>query len=59
MTTSQRDVIANARFVANPGCDPTGFIVLVRPVVEAKTWYRGVGRHPSMPCRVTPAADDG
>jgi N-acetyl-gamma-glutamyl-phosphate reductase len=24
MTTSQRDVIANARFVANPGCYPTG-----------------------------------
>jgi N-acetyl-gamma-glutamyl-phosphate reductase len=35
MTTSQRDVIANARFVANPGCYPTGFIALVRPVVEA------------------------
>ena len=35
MTKSQRDVIANARFVANPGCYPTGFIALVRPLVEA------------------------
>ena len=35
MTTSRRDVIANGRFVANPGYYPTGFIALLRPVVEA------------------------
>jgi N-acetyl-gamma-glutamyl-phosphate reductase len=35
MTKNQRDTIGNARFVANPGCYPTGFIALVRPLVEA------------------------
>jgi len=42
MTKTQRQVIAEARRVANPGCYPTGFIALVRPLVEAgllpKTW---------------------
>ena len=42
MTKTQRHVIAEARRVANPGCYPTGFIALVRPLVEAgllpKTW---------------------
>ncbi|MFC3440930.1 N-acetyl-gamma-glutamyl-phosphate reductase [Sphingobium rhizovicinum] len=28
-----RDVLANSRFVANPGCWPTGFLALVRPLV--------------------------
>ncbi|GGB32976.1 N-acetyl-gamma-glutamyl-phosphate reductase [Sphingomonas metalli] len=31
----QRDAIAGARFVANPGCYPTGFLALVRPLVRA------------------------
>jgi N-acetyl-gamma-glutamyl-phosphate reductase len=35
MTMSRRDVIANPRLVANPGCYSTGFIALVRPIVEA------------------------
>lgn len=30
-----RDKLANARFVANPGCWPTGFLALVRPLVLA------------------------
>lgn len=30
-----RDRIANSRFVANPGCWPTGFLTLVRPLVLA------------------------
>jgi N-acetyl-gamma-glutamyl-phosphate reductase len=42
MTKAQRKVIAEARRVANPGCYPTGFIALVRPLVEAgivpKSW---------------------
>jgi N-acetyl-gamma-glutamyl-phosphate reductase len=42
MTKTQRTVIAEARRVANPGCYPTGFIALVRPLVEEgllpKTW---------------------
>jgi len=29
------ETVANARFVANPGCYPTGFIALVAPLVRA------------------------
>jgi len=32
---SQADAIRSARFVANPGCYPTGGIALVRPLVDA------------------------
>src|SRR4029079_9859522 len=35
MTKRQRDAIGSARFVANPGCYPTAFIALVRPLLEA------------------------
>jgi len=30
-----RDVLADSRFVANPGCWPTGFLALIRPLVLA------------------------
>lgn len=32
---SQTTMIADARFVSNPGCYPTGFLALVRPLVRA------------------------
>ena len=35
MDAGQRARIAGAKRVANPGCYPTGFIALVRPLVEA------------------------
>jgi N-acetyl-gamma-glutamyl-phosphate reductase len=35
MTRGQRKRIAESRRVSNPGCYPTGFIALVRPLVEA------------------------
>ncbi|MEO3998818.1 N-acetyl-gamma-glutamyl-phosphate reductase [Mesorhizobium sp. CAU 1732] len=35
MDAQQADRIANARFVANPGCYPTGAIGLIRPLVQA------------------------
>jgi N-acetyl-gamma-glutamyl-phosphate reductase len=35
MTKAQRAKIAAAKRVSNPGCYPTGFIGLVRPLVEA------------------------
>lgn len=35
LTDGQADKIADARFVANPGCYPTGAIGLIRPLVEA------------------------
>lgn len=35
MDTGQRDLIARSQFVSNPGCYPTGFIGLVRPLVKA------------------------
>ncbi len=34
MSKAQRAAVANSRRVANPGCYPTGFIALVRPLVE-------------------------
>ena len=34
LTASQRDEIAGARRVANPGCHATGFIAAVHPLVE-------------------------
>lgn len=30
-----REVVANARFVSNPGCYPTGFLALIAPLVRA------------------------
>src|SRR5579863_3883975 len=42
MREGQREAIAGSRRVSNPGCYPTGFIALVRPLVEAgllpKSW---------------------
>jgi N-acetyl-gamma-glutamyl-phosphate reductase len=35
MAKGQREAIAKAKRVSNPGCYPTGFIGLVRPLVEA------------------------
>jgi len=32
---TQRDAIGQARFVSNPGCYPSAFILLVRPLVDA------------------------
>ncbi len=34
LSDGQRDAIAGARRVANPGCYPTGFLALVRPLRE-------------------------
>src|ERR1700744_4173736 len=57
LSRHQRDVIKAARYVSNPGCYPTGFISLVRPLTDAgivpKNWplsvnavsgYSGGGR---------------
>ncbi len=41
MAPPQRAAIAAATRVANPGCYPTGFIALVRPLVEAGIMPRG------------------
>lgn len=35
MTRTQRAAVAGAARVSNPGCYPTGFIALVRPLVDA------------------------
>ncbi|MBI1262413.1 MAG: N-acetyl-gamma-glutamyl-phosphate reductase [Rhizobiales bacterium] len=35
MTRDQREVIAHASRISNPGCYPTGAIALVRPLVDA------------------------
>jgi N-acetyl-gamma-glutamyl-phosphate reductase len=57
LSRDQRNVIKAARYVSNPGCYPTGFISLVRPLTDAgivpKSWplsvnavsgYSGGGR---------------
>jgi len=35
LSSTQRDAIAGADRVSNPGCYPQGFILLIRPLVEA------------------------
>ena len=35
MATGQRDLIKASKRISNPGCYPTGFIALMRPLVEA------------------------
>ena len=35
LSSDQRSAIAAARMVSNPGCYPTGFLALVRPLVDA------------------------
>ncbi|MBJ7539589.1 N-acetyl-gamma-glutamyl-phosphate reductase [Marinomonas transparens] len=35
LDVTQRDKIANAQFVSNPGCYPTGVILLLKPLIEA------------------------
>jgi N-acetyl-gamma-glutamyl-phosphate reductase len=35
MAKGQREALASAHRIANPGCWPTGFIALMRPLVEA------------------------
>jgi N-acetyl-gamma-glutamyl-phosphate reductase len=35
LDTAQPEAIATARYVSNPGCYPTGFIALLRPLVDA------------------------
>ena len=35
LCTEQRDAIARARRVSNPGCYPTGFLLLIRPLIDA------------------------
>lgn len=35
LAPGQRQAIGQAKYVANPGCYPTGFILLVRPLVDA------------------------
>lgn len=35
LSEGQRSTIAQARLVSNPGCYPQGFVLLVRPLIEA------------------------
>lgn len=35
MSPAQRDAIRNSSRISNPGCYPTGFIALIRPLVKA------------------------
>lgn len=35
MTSDQREQIKSAQYVSNPGCYPQGFILMIRPLIEA------------------------
>jgi N-acetyl-gamma-glutamyl-phosphate reductase len=35
LAPTQRSELRNARFVSNPGCYPQGFILMIRPLIEA------------------------
>ncbi len=35
LTPGQREAIVDARFVSNPGCYPTGVLLLLRPLIDA------------------------
>ena len=48
----QREAIAAAKRVANPGCYATGFIALVRPLVERGHPAGGRGPHGPRPLRL-------
>lgn len=41
MPGTGRDAIANAQFVSNPGCYPTGFLALLAPLVDPGISVRG------------------
>lgn len=43
---AQRGAIRDAKLVSNPGCYPTGFILLIRPLIDAKILS------PSVPLRI-------
>ncbi len=35
LALDQREAISRAKYVSNPGCYPTGFLLLVRPLIDA------------------------
>ena len=35
LAPGQREAIGQAKYVSNPGCYPTGFLLLVRPLIDA------------------------
>jgi N-acetyl-gamma-glutamyl-phosphate reductase len=43
LVPSQRGAIANAQFVSNPGCYPSGFVTLIRPLIDADAISPGAG----------------
>ena len=43
LAPGQRELIARSKRIANPGCYPTGFISLTRPLVDAGLLPAGTG----------------
>lgn len=43
LVSGQRDAIRQAKYVANPGCYASAFILLVRPLIDAKVLTPDVG----------------
>ena len=45
LTSGQFEKIAGAKYVSNPGCYPTGFLALARPLIDAGLLRRDVCLH--------------
>ena len=43
LCSEQKDIVANSKRIANPGCYPTGMIALTRPLVDAGYLPKGTG----------------
>jgi N-acetyl-gamma-glutamyl-phosphate reductase len=43
LCAEQKDIVANSKRIANPGCYPTGMIALTRPLVDAGLLPEGTG----------------
>ena len=43
LAPGQREAISKAQFVSNPGCYPSGFVALIRPLVDAGAISPGAG----------------
>jgi N-acetyl-gamma-glutamyl-phosphate reductase len=56
MSKDQRGKIAAFKRISNPGCYPTGFIALVRPLVEGGDRAARLAAQRSMPCPAIRAA---
>ena len=56
MAQIQRKAIQSSKRISNPGCYPTGFIAIMRPLMKAGLMFRAIIPSPIMACLDIPAA---